>query len=173
MGSGPTLAICLGLAYFIVKGFLSWLADVAIWALGILESDKSLAPSDQGFVHPAPRIQELSEEEGKRRLFLAPRKTGSAQSHAESLGVLNEPRITGPYIGGTRNVDQPMLLDAATGRSEAGPLTGPRTDYENHCDYTLARLQSEGTGKRRKWYFVTKTKELLSSIFGTSASHKL
>ena len=37
MGSGISLAFWLVMAYFIVKGFLSWLADVAIWALKILD----------------------------------------------------------------------------------------------------------------------------------------
>jgi len=34
-------AACLVLAFFTVKGFLSWLADVSIWALRLLDpSDK-------------------------------------------------------------------------------------------------------------------------------------
>jgi len=173
MGSGLTLAICLALAYFIVKGFLSWLADVSIWALQALESGKSLAPSDQGFVHPVPRAPEVSQELETRQPYLAPGKIGSAQSHAGSLGVLNEPKITGPDTGGTRSGDRLKLLDAATGRSAVAPLIGPETGYENHCDYTLAHLNGECAGKRRKWYFVTKIIKLLYSIFGTRTSHKL
>ena len=172
MGSGLTLAICLVLAYFIVKGFLSWLADVSIWALQALESGKSLAPSDQGFVHPVPRAPEVSQEPETRQPYLAAGKTESTRSHAGSLGVLTEPKIAGPCTAGTRSGDQPNLLDAATARSEVGPLIDPGMDYPKDC-LTLAHPNGECAGNRSKWYFVTKVTKLLYSIFGTRTSHKL
>jgi len=173
MGSGLSLVICLVLAYFIVKGFLSWLADVSIWALQALESGKSLAPNDQGFVHPVPRAPEVSQEPETRQPYLAPGKTESTRSHAGSLGVLTEPRITGPDTAGTRSGDQPKLPDAATARSEVGPLIDPGMDYANQSGCTLVRPNNECAGTGNKWYVARKITKLLYSIFGTRTSHKL
>lgn len=185
MGSAArSLAICLVLAFFIVKGFLSWLADVSIWALQALESDKSLAPTDQELVPPVSRVQEVSQEPETKRPSLALRKTGSARSHAGSPGVWNEWKTTAPGTAATRNEGRPKLLDVATGRSEVAPLIDPKTDFASYCDYTLARLHNESAGTGSKWYGlgpVTKLSYKLSFwvsklsdwIKSTSASHKL
>ena len=164
MGSWLSLAVCLVLAFFIVKGFLSWLADVAIWALRVLETDNSLAPTDPGSVHRVVQVQEPAQGLEKRQPFLAPERIESARSHAGPRGVWTEPQITEFGIAATPSEGQPMLLDVTTGRSEAAPLIGPETGshYENHCDYTLARLHTVPAGHRDQWYGVTWVKNFSS-----------